>query len=119
LRAFRARDDGESAAAVHAAFDEVADDIEVEWNFGDENDIGAGCDACVEGDPAGVSAHEFADHDAVVAHGGGVESIEGVGGGGERGGEAEGDVGADDVVVDGFGDADTVDSRVNKRRSAA
>jgi hypothetical protein len=44
----------------------------------------------VEGEPAGVSAHDFYDHDAVMACGGGMDSVECFGCDGDRGLEAEG-----------------------------
>ena len=64
------------------------------------------------GDPAGVAAHGFHDHDAFVGAGGGVEAVEAVDHAGDGGVEAEGGGGGEDVVVDGFGNADHVDARL-------
>ena len=102
--AFGDGDDAEAFAASGAFFDELADLVEFVGDFGDEDDVAAGGDAGVKSDPAGVSAHDFDDHDAMVAGGGGMDFIEGVGGGIDGGVEAEGDFGADQVVIDGFGD---------------
>lgn len=88
----------------------VAHDIEIELDFWDQDDIGAGGEACVEGDPAGVAAHELDDHDTVMRGGGGVHSIERFGRDMYRGLEPEGDVGAVEVVIDCFGHADAVDA---------
>jgi len=79
-------------------------------DLGDEDDVGGGADPRVEGDPAGVAPHHLDDHDALVALGGGVELVDRVGGGLDRGIEAEGDVGGGEVVVDGLGDADDAEA---------
>ena len=67
-------------------------------------------DAGGVGDPAGVAAHDFNDDHAVVRVGGGVDAVDGLGGDHDRGVEAEGLVGAADVVVDGLGNADGLDA---------
>lgn len=68
----------------------------------------------MECEPAGVSSHDLDDHDAVVACGGGVDSVERFGGDGDGGLEAEGDVRSPEVVVDGFGYADAVDALIGE-----
>ena len=60
------------------------------------------------GDPAGIAAHHLDDDHAVVRVGGGVDAVDGLGGDHDRGIEAEGLVGAADVVVDGLGNAHAV-----------
>ena len=114
LGAFGDADEAEAPAVLGAFFDEVVDDIEVVVDLGKEDDIRARCDTGVEGDPAGVSSHDLDDHDAMVAHRGGVEAVDGFGGGLDGGGETEGDVGADEIIVDGLGDADEVDAVLNE-----
>jgi len=101
-------DDDESAVVAEgvALFDVCGDVFEVEGDFGEEDDVCATGDAAPEGDPSGVAAHHFEDHDAFVAFGSGVEAIEGVDDGGDGAVEAEGHGGGGEVVVDGFGDAD-------------
>ena len=68
--------------------------------------MAAAGDAAPEGDPAGVAAHDFEHHDALVALAGGVEPVERVHHGGNRAVEAEGEGGGAEVVVDGFRHAD-------------
>jgi hypothetical protein len=60
----------------------------------------------VRGDPARVAAHDLDDDDAVVRLGGGVQAVDGVRGDLHRGVEAEGHVGAGQVVVDRLRHAD-------------
>lgn len=64
--AFANGDEGEAAAVMTAAAADVADGVEVEGDFGDEDEVGAGGHAGVESDPSGVSSHGFEDHDAVM-----------------------------------------------------
>src|SRR5947207_984643 len=47
--------------------------VVIERDLGNQNDIRAAGDAAVESDPAGVPAHDFDDHHAFVACGGGVQ----------------------------------------------
>ena len=74
--------------------------------LGDQNHVGAARDPGVEGDPAGVAAHDLDDQDPVVALGGGVQPIDRVGRDLDSGLEAEGAVGSREVVVDRLRDAD-------------
>src|SRR5699024_92087 len=76
--------------------------------LGQQDDVGAARNAGVQGQPAGLVAHDLDAHDPAVAAGGGVDAVDDVGGNVHRGVEAEGDVGAVDVVVDGLGQADDV-----------
>ena len=107
--AFGYYDDGEAFATFPAGAEEAGDVVEVDGVFGGEDDVGAAGDAGGDGDPAGVAAHDFDDLDAGVGFGGGVEAVDGFGGDGDGGVEAEADVGAGEVVVDGLGNADDVD----------
>src|SRR5690606_16793747 len=63
-------------------------------------------DAAPEGDPSGVAAHDFENHDALVAFRSGVQAVEPIDDGGDRGVEAEGHGRGAEVVVDGFRHAD-------------
>src|SRR2546423_5504750 len=67
--------------------------------FGDEYDIGAARDSAVSGDPTGVSPHHFDDHHAVMRLGCGVQAVNGLHHGVDGCVEAEGEVCADEVVV--------------------
>src|SRR4029079_4542567 len=57
-------------------FDHARDFVEIEWNFGNQNNIGAACDAAVQRDPAGVATHYFDHHDSPVTRRRGVHPIE-------------------------------------------
>src|SRR5437762_2918651 len=82
-----------------AMADPLADVVDVEGLLGDQDDVGATGHAGVGGDPAGVAAHDLADHDPVVGLGRGVEPVDGVGGDLDGGVEPEGEVGGRQVVV--------------------
>ena len=58
----------------------------------------------MQGNPPGIPAHHFQDHNPVVGLGGGMELLQGVGGGIDSGHKAEGQVGAAKIVINGFGD---------------
>ena len=73
---------------------------------GAQDDVRAARDTRGDRDPAGVAAHEFDDHHAVVRLGRGVEPVDRLGRDRHRGVEADRGVGADNVVVDRLGDAD-------------
>ncbi len=68
----------------------------------------------VQGDPAGVAAHHLDDEDPVVGLGGGVQPVDRLGRDVHRRVEAEGEVGAGEVVVDGLGYADHIDAEVGQ-----
>ncbi len=102
--------DGVFAAALHAFFEVASDGIEVERDFGNEDDVGCSCNARVKGDPTGVSAHDFNDHDAVVTGGGGAHLVDRIGRGGNCRGESESNFSADQIVIDGFWNADAGDA---------
>ncbi len=102
--------DGVFAAALHAFFEVASDGVEIEWDFGNEDDVCCACDARVKGDPTGVSSHDLNDHDAVVAGGSGAHFVDRIGRGGNCRGESESNFSANQIVIDGFGDADARDS---------
>ncbi len=98
-------DRGEVALGV-AALEGVAHGVDVEGLLGDEDHGGPTGDARPRGDVPGVAAHDLDDHHPVVRLGGGVEPVDGVDGDLHGGVEAEGELGAREVVVDGLGHAD-------------
>ena len=109
-RPLRDDDDRERRAVGLAVAQPLADLVEVERALGHEDHVGAARHPRVAGDPAGVAAHHL-DHDhAVVRLGGGVQPVDRVGGDLHRGLEAEGEVGAREVVVDRLRHADDVDA---------
>ena len=89
-----------------AGEDLVADLLVGPRNFGDQDHVAAAGDPRVQRDPAGVTSHHFQHHHAFVAGGGGVKTIEGVGGTGHGAVESEREGGRREVVVDCLGDAD-------------
>ena len=107
--AFGDDDEAEFLARFFARFDGVADIFKGEWDFRDEDYVRAAGDAGMERDPAGAAAHDFDEHDAVMAFGGGVEAVERVSGDVERGVKAESDFSGAKIVVNRFGDADHVE----------
>src|SRR6185369_12902499 len=82
------------------------DTFKLPGDFGDQDDIRATGNAGFERDVASIAAHDFKDHDAAVAGGGGLEAIDRFCGYFNRRIEADGDFGDADVVVHCFGDAD-------------
>ena len=101
--------DREGGAAVLAGQDLGGDRLDGEGDLGDEDHVGPAAEARVQRDPAGVAAHHLQHHHPVVAGRGGVEPVEGLGGHGQGGVEAEGLVAAPQVVVDRLGDPDRPD----------
>ena len=109
-RALGADHDREVRAAVLAGQDLGGDRLDGEGDLGEQDDVGPAAKAGVERDPAGVAAHHLQHHHPVVAGRGGVEPVEGLGGHGQGGVEAEGAVTAPQVVVDRLGHPDRPDA---------
>ena len=101
-------DDGEVGAALCPALHGLADAVDVVGLLGQQDDIRAACNAGVEGQPAGLVAHDLDAHHAAVAAGGGVNAVDDLGGNVHSGVEAKSYIGAVDIVVDGLGQADDV-----------
>src|SRR5574341_149717 len=109
-RPFGHDDDAEVASLGFSAGDLVTHLLEVEGDFGDEDDVGRAGEARVEGDEPAVPSHYLDDHHPLVALRGRVELVGRFGGGSDGRVEPEGGHGAADVVVDGLGDADDGDA---------
>ncbi|CAM5377432.1 hypothetical protein SHIRM173S_06110 [Streptomyces hirsutus] len=88
----------------------LTDLIDVKGPLRDEDHVAAARDAGVQRDPPGVPPHDLHHQGAHVRLGGGVEAVDGLGRDADCGVEAEGVVGAGDVVVDGLRHADQGDS---------
>lgn len=86
--------------------DDLGEPVDVEGAFRHHDGVGTARHARVQGDPSGVAAHQFDDHDALMRLGGGLEPVQCLGRHRHRRVETEGDIGAGDVVVDGLGHAD-------------
>src|ERR1043166_3260360 len=108
-RPFGRHHDGEAPAALLPLLDLLAHLVDVEGDFGNQDDVGASGEPAVQRDPARVPPHELNDEDPVVALGGAVDLVERVGRRADRGVEAEGGFGAGHVVVNGLGHADDGD----------
>ena len=87
-------------AALVPAVQQLADLLDVERLFRDQDGGGAAGDPCVRGDPSRMAPHHLDDHHPVVALGGRMQAVDGIGGNLHRRREPECHVGADDVVVD-------------------
>src|SRR5208283_441967 len=114
LHAFGDDDDAEMLAAEFTGANGVANGLKFEGDFGNEDDVGAAGNPCMKRDPTGVAAHEFNKHDAMVAFGGGVETINGFRGDDESGVKTESDFGGVEIVVNRFGNADDVDAAASE-----
>ena len=92
-RALGDHDDREVGTVAVTVLDARAHLVDVERHLGHEHDVGAAGHARVDGDPPRVAAHHLHHHHPVVALGGGVQPVDGVGGDLHRGLEPEGEVG--------------------------
>ncbi len=101
-RAFGDGDDTEPLAPARAADNVLAHLRQVVRNLRDEDDISAAGNARMQGNPAGVSAHHLHDHHAMVRAGRSVNLVDGLGRRRHGRIEAERDIRAVQVVVDGL-----------------
>ena len=106
--AFRHRDDGEAVAGIGTLLDLGKDGVDVVGDLRDQDDVRAAGHTGVQGQPAGLVAHDLHDEDPVVGGGGGMDAVNDIGGDLNGALETEGGVGAPKVVVDGLGQADDV-----------
>ena len=88
--------------------------LDVVGDLGDQDDVGAARDAGAERQPAGIVAHDLDHDDAVMAVRGAVQAVDRVGDDPECRVEAEGDVGALDVVVDRLGQGHDVEALLDQ-----
>lgn len=115
LGAFGDSDDGEAFSALRTPEAILGNLVDIELDLGNQNHIGTAGKPSVEGDPTGVATHEFDNHHAMMRRCGGMDTVEGFGGNMDSRLEAEGDVGAIQIVVDCFGDADAVEAFIGDR----
>ena len=83
--------------------------------FGQQDNICAACNAGIQRQPACLVAHDLNAHHAAVAACGGVDAVDDIGGNVHGGVEAEGYVGAVDIVVNGLGQADDVQTLLREQ----
>ena len=108
--AFRHSNDGESLLALGAGFHHLGHFLDVIGNFGQQDHVRTAGNAGIQRQPASLVAHDLDHHAAAVAGGGGMNAVDDLSGDIHSGMEAEGEVGAKDVVVDGLGQADHVET---------
>src|SRR5690606_6405004 len=97
-------DDGERGVGPVPVLEAPGDLVDVERGLGGEDDLRSPGDPGLDGDPPGLPAHELDDHDPVVALRSGVDPVDRLGGDVHGRVEADGAVGAGDVVADRLGD---------------
>src|SRR5215471_3257734 len=101
-------------AANFAPLNRFADGLKGKGDFRKQNDLRAAGDAGMKRNPARVAAHDFNEHDAMMAFGGGVKAVDGFGGNDDGGVETERHVGGGKIVVDGLGNRNDVHSAASK-----
>src|SRR5439155_1061840 len=93
-----------------ARLDYARDLVVIEWNFGNQNGVGAAGDTAVQCDPSGVAPHHFDNHDPPVTCRSGVHSIERIHHNIDSGIESERRCCRFEIVVDGLRDTDAIDA---------
>src|SRR6185369_9982757 len=83
--------------------DRGTDLCNIKGYLGDQDHISSAGNARLQRNPAGIAPHYLQDHHPVVALGGGVQFVQGIGGGFQGGIVAEGEVCLTQVIVDGLG----------------
>src|SRR5271163_2766640 len=106
--------DGEVLAGFFALGDVTADVFDGERDLRDEDDVSAAGDSGLESDPAAVAAHHLNHHHTMVRLCGGVNLVESVGDGVQRGVKSESNLGRGKIVIDGLGNADDLQSLLKK-----
>src|SRR5216683_1996722 len=105
--AFGDEDDGVAAGILAAVGDEqFGEMLDIEFVFGNDAAISSAGHGGKHGGEAGVAAEDFEDHETLVRTGGGAEAVDHLNGARDAGAEADTVVGAGDVVVHRFRDAD-------------
>ena len=109
---FRHNHQGEPLSLGIAIQNFFANVLEAPGDFRNQDHVAAAGNACVEGNPAGIAAHDFEHHGPFVTGGRGVQTIESVGGAIDGAIEAEGESRGRKVVVDRLGNTDDGDARL-------
>jgi len=97
-----------------ASFDLVRDRVHRVRNLGQQNDVRPTRDTSAQGQPAGSVPHDLGEDDAVVGVRRRVQAVHSLSGDLQGRGETEGGVGVDDVVVNGLGQVDDVETRIHE-----
>ena len=85
-----------------------------ERNFRNQDDVCPAGESGFERDPSAIAAHHFYHHHAMVRGRSGVNFIDGVGDGMQRGIESKRDLGRRQIVVDRLGHADNLHALLRK-----
>src|SRR4051812_20692726 len=81
----------------------IQERLSIEWAFWNQDDVGITRKTSAQGDPACCPPHRLDHDDSPVRVCGRAKSIDGLGDDGTGGIVSKGNVGAREVVVDGFG----------------
>src|SRR5713101_8553678 len=109
--AFGDEDDGVAAGILAAVGDEqFGEMLDIEFVFGNDAAISGAGHGGKHGGEAGVAAEDFEDHETLVRTGGGAEAVDHLNGARDAGAEADTVVGAGDVVVHRFRNADNFEA---------
>src|SRR5579862_3034806 len=119
LRAFRDDDDGVGLAAGVGAAHRFGDFLRARLLLGDQDHFSAADDARHEREVAAVAPHGFDDECTLVRRSGVAQLVDRIEDSVERGVDADRNIGAVDVVVDGCRDADHRETELLQRRRAA
>ena len=91
---------------AEAVLDQFRELVDVGRDLRDDCCLGSGGDGAVEGEEAGVAAHDLDEEEALMAGGRVADLVDAVHDGVQRRVVADGRVGAVEVVVDGAGESD-------------
>ena len=108
-------DDGEVGTLLCAAFHGRTHTVDIIGLFRQQDNICTACNAGVQRQPASLVAHDLNAHHAAVAACGGVDAVDHIGGNVHGGVEAEGYVGTIDIVINGLGQADDVQTLLREQ----
>jgi hypothetical protein len=108
--AFRNHHDRSQTTSSLARLNYPSNLVVIEWDFRNQNDIGAACDAAMQRDPTGMASHHFDYHHSPVAGRGSVQSVERIHHHINGRIESERYRRRFKVVVDRFGDTDAIDA---------
>src|SRR5438128_5628741 len=106
MRVFGDHHDREGAAIFLAMAQQIADARNAERMLGYQNHISAAGDASIGGNPSGVAAHNFDDHNAMMRLSSRMQPIDSVGDNRYCRVEAECEISAADIVVNRLGNGD-------------
>ena len=95
----------------------LADLLDGERNFGNEDDMRSTGDSRLDCDPSGVAPHYLHRHHPVMRFSRGMDFVDGISGSLQGRIEPKGDIGGRQIVVDGFWDADELHPFVKKIKS--